>query len=213
MLKDRRTWLKIAMGGVTSLTRISGATLIASSPAFSQPSEEDSKLIEAWLYAAKSVDDKTAIGTLLLSRFVERVYFLMKPIAWKPGPAQDPNLPSVQIPIGFVTDFASIPRIFWSILPPDGEYTYAAIIHDYLYWNQATDKPAADLVLKAAMEEFGVSKADVFAIYNGVKLGGQSSWDENAALKSKGEKRILKVFPDDPKIRWEDWKRRPDVFA
>jgi Protein of unknown function (DUF1353) len=80
-------------------------------------------------------------------------------------------------------------------LPPDGQYTYAAILHDYLYWNQATDKPTADLVLKAAMEDFGVSKSDAFLIYNGVKLGGQSAWDGNTALKMAGEKRILKVFP------------------
>jgi hypothetical protein len=213
MLINRRAWLSNVIGGVASIGRISVPSLLAASAASSQPAEEDSKLIEAWLYAAKSVNDKTAIGTLLLSRFVERVYFLMKPIAWKPGPGQDPNLPNVKIPTGFVTDFASIPRIFWSILPPDGDYTYAAIIHDYLYWNQATDKPTADLVLKAAMEEFGVSNADAFTIYNGVKFGGQSSWDGNAALKLNGEKRILKVFPNDPKIRWEDWKRRPDVFA
>jgi hypothetical protein len=28
-----------------------------------------------------------------------------------------------------------------------------------------------------------------------VKLGGQSAWDGNTALKMAGEKRILKVFP------------------
>lgn len=37
------------------------------------------------------------------------------------------------IPVGFITDFASIPRIFWSILPPFGQYAQAATIHDYLF--------------------------------------------------------------------------------
>jgi len=172
-----------------------------------------SKQAEAWLNAAVGPGSRTSIGTLVLSRFVERVWFLLKPIAWKPGPTQDQKLPSITVPTGFVTDFASIPRIFWSILPPDGEYTYPAILHDYLYWEQPTDKATADLILKAAMEDFGVSKADAFTIYNGVKLGGQSSWDGNAALKAKGEKRILKQFPTDPTVRWKDWRLRPDVFA
>jgi len=29
-------------------------------------------------------------------------------------------------PAGFVTDFASISRLFWTLLPRDGEYTYPA---------------------------------------------------------------------------------------
>jgi hypothetical protein len=153
------------------------------------------------------------VGTLLLTRFVERIYVLMKPIGWKPSPKQDQGLPQVQVPTGFVTDFASVPRLFWTALPPDGDYTYAAILHDYLYWNQATGKDTADLVLKAAMEDFGVSAAQAFAVYNGVKVGGQSAWDGNAALKKAGEKRILKVFPTDPTIRWEDWKLRAGVFG
>lgn len=38
----------------------------------------------------------------------------------------------VTIPESFTTDFASIPRIFWSIFPPFGKYTKAAVLHDFL---------------------------------------------------------------------------------
>lgn len=38
----------------------------------------------------------------------------------------------VYVPKGFLTDGASVPRIFWSIIPPWGIYGNAAIIHDYL---------------------------------------------------------------------------------
>lgn len=38
----------------------------------------------------------------------------------------------VPVPNGFQTDFASIPRIFWPILPPVGRYSKAAVIHDFL---------------------------------------------------------------------------------
>jgi hypothetical protein len=37
---------------------------------------------------------------------------------------------------GFVTDFASIPRPFWSLLPTWGQYGPASIVHDFLYWDQ-----------------------------------------------------------------------------
>jgi hypothetical protein len=39
----------------------------------------------------------------------------------------------VVVPEGFVTDFASIPRLFWSIAPPYGWYAEAAVVHDLLY--------------------------------------------------------------------------------
>ena len=42
---------------------------------------------------------------------------------------------------------------------------------------------------------------------------GPSAWRSNAKLKAEGEKRILKQFPDDPRTRWADWKKRPDVFV
>lgn len=38
----------------------------------------------------------------------------------------------IKVEKGLVTDLASIPRIFWNILPPNGPYTKSAILHDYL---------------------------------------------------------------------------------
>lgn len=38
----------------------------------------------------------------------------------------------VQIAVGYVTDFGTIPRIFWIILPPHGKYGKATVVHDYL---------------------------------------------------------------------------------
>ena len=36
------------------------------------------------------------------------------------------------VPAGFVTDFASVPRVFVWLLPRYGRWTQAAILHDYL---------------------------------------------------------------------------------
>lgn len=38
----------------------------------------------------------------------------------------------ITIPKGFLTDGASVPRPFWSLLPPWGDYGQAAVLHDYL---------------------------------------------------------------------------------
>lgn len=39
----------------------------------------------------------------------------------------------IDVPTSFVTDQASIPREFWSILSPAGRYSRAAVVHGYLY--------------------------------------------------------------------------------
>lgn len=39
------------------------------------------------------------------------------------------------IPAGFRTDLASVPQIIWSLIPPFGKHSYAAVVHDYLYAN------------------------------------------------------------------------------
>lgn len=38
----------------------------------------------------------------------------------------------IDIPTGYLTDGASIPRFLWWVLPPLGEYTQATTVHDYL---------------------------------------------------------------------------------
>ena len=38
----------------------------------------------------------------------------------------------IVVPAGYRTDFASIPRIFWRLMPPGGQYREAAVVHDYL---------------------------------------------------------------------------------
>jgi hypothetical protein len=168
------------------------------------------KWMDDWIDAQYRRPSKPAHGTLGVTRFADAFWYLTREISWSPLPGV--ALPSVVVPVGFVTDFASIPRSLWTLLPRDGDYVWAAIVHDYLYWSQGTSKADADSVFNAAMEDFKIPAVERIAIYEGVSRGGQSSWDENARLKRAGEKRILKLFPPEPTISWADWKKRPDVF-
>lgn len=38
----------------------------------------------------------------------------------------------VYVPKGYLTDGASVPRMFWNIIPPWGSYGQACVLHDYL---------------------------------------------------------------------------------
>jgi hypothetical protein len=136
----------------------------------------DSRTIEVWMDQWIK-NDKRPIGALHVSRFADPIYFLLKPITWTPNPGQETFQP-VTVPIGFVTDFASIPRVFWSLLRPDGKYTYPAIVHDYLYWTQTRPREAADEILKFGMEDFAVEASA--AIYEAVHFFGGGAWLYNA---------------------------------
>lgn len=143
-------------------------------------------------------------GALHMGRFRDSVYYLDRDIKWLPGADQDG--PTVVVPAGFVTDLASIPRIFWSLLPRDGAYTFPAIVHDYLYWTQEHPRKTADRVFRYGMDDMNISTRASWAIYSAVRVGGKGAWDNNAKLKQAGEMRMLKEFPSDPSITWSEWK-------
>lgn len=170
----------------------------------------DIEVTSSWMKGWMGDSFASAAGALHLGRFADPMYFLLEQIQWAPnkGEVAEP----VDIPVGFVTDFASIPRIFWTALPRDGLYTFPAIIHDYLYWEQPVSRKDADYVLDCAMKEFEVPTLTRKSVTSAVRIGGGSAWRKNAALKASGEKRILRTFPDSPTITWSAWKQNPDAF-
>ena len=59
-------------------------------------------------------------------------WIMLGPLVYTIGTTSD----RIVVPPGFVTDLASIPPEFWGPplkLTPTGQYSRAAIIHDYLY--------------------------------------------------------------------------------
>jgi Protein of unknown function (DUF1353) len=142
--------------------------------------------------------------------FVDMDYFaLLADVVWTAASRQRSPL---TVPMGFVTDFASVPRLFWSLLPPIGRYGYAALFHDFVYWEQTTTRRDADLVFRTTMIELGVSKLVTFVLYESVRLFGSFAWRSNRKAKERGERRALKRFPSNLKITWKVWKQQPDVF-
>jgi len=84
----------------------------------------------------------------------------------------------VTVPAGFETDFASIPRLFWSVIPKVGRYNHAAVIHDYLYRTQPDGwtRGMADTVFQDLMREDGVCASRAWTMHRAVRLGGWVTW-------------------------------------
>ncbi len=93
---------------------------------------------------------------------------------------------------GFVTDFTSVPRIFWWVIPRWGKYGNAAVIHDWLYWKQGDkDRKESDYILLEAMTVLGVSKWKKKLIFLAVRWFGWIAWSSNFADRESGYERII----------------------
>lgn len=109
-----------------------------------------------------------------------------------------PSLGLIVVEEGFDTDYASVPRLFWSLYPPDGSYTPAAIIHDALYFEQRIEldpatgifspisRAEADHVFLEAMEALGVPALRRRLLHAAVRLGGWRAWARNRRWHAAG---------------------------
>lgn len=100
----------------------------------------------------------------------------------------------ISVPAGFITDFASVPNVFWTLLPAWGKYGKAAVVHDYLYQTcQDTNlnflrrifskkRKRADKIFKEAMQVLAVKEWKVFVMYWAVRIGGWLAWNENVIV-------------------------------
>jgi hypothetical protein len=87
----------------------------------------------------------------------------------------------IVVPAGFITDLASIPRIFQSLIPKVGKHALAAIVHDYLVRLPDFDRKLADKIFLEAMKLLGVNPVRRRLMYWAVAL-------MTLALGLKGEK-------------------------
>lgn len=119
-----------------------------------------------------------------------------RPDLWRLGAPLvwcDPLFGRLEVPTGFVTDLASIPRLFRNLpwLDPDGVSRRPATLHDWLYGSptgRLKGKEIADSFLRAALLAEGASKAVAQTFYLAVHWGGGSSWDsDGVALARPGK--------------------------
>lgn len=95
----------------------------------------------------------------------------------------------IRVPKGFETDFNSIPRGLWNILPPD-EYGEAAIVHDFLYkYAKVGSRPVTRAEADATHREFvqfaHAPAWKVHSIYWALRIGGWKAWNAHRANDPK----------------------------
>lgn len=107
----------------------------------------------------------------------------------------------VVVPAGFVTDFASVPRLPVVYLAAGGVAVRPAVLHDYLYRSGTAPKAQADAVFLEAMELVGVSWWRRRLMWAGVAVFGGSSYRAINPVNS-GEGNVaaheLRVSPPTP---------------
>lgn len=88
-----------------------------------------------------------------------------------------PSRKVITVPEDFVTDFASIPRVFWPILSPLDEYAKAAVLHDYMYVMGPYERLRCEEIFLEAMTVLGVPEWKKKCVYRAVYLCGWHRWN------------------------------------
>lgn len=111
------------------------------------------------------------------------LWVLEAPLVWR-----DAVYGRVEVPIGFKTDLASIPRAVRNLpfLDPCGLSRLPAAAHDWFYAWRGWGKPRADNFLRDALRAQGASAQTAAIYYYGVHWFGETSWLSDAgALESR----------------------------
>lgn len=88
-----------------------------------------------------------------------------------------PSKEIIVVPTGYVTDFASVPRILWPLLSPVGKYGKAALVHDYCYTiKYKNNRKYCDKIFKEGMEVLKVNPITIFFMYQTVRVFGSKDW-------------------------------------
>lgn len=85
---------------------------------------------------------------------------------------------------GYITDFATVPRVIWWLVPRYGNYTAATVLHDWMITDllptgQITSQ-RVDRVFREAMKALGVSMPRRWLMWAGVRWGALFNPDRRA---------------------------------
>lgn len=102
---------------------------------------------------------------------------------------------TIQVPHGFKTDFASVPRLLRWWLSPWGKHGNAAVIHDYLYWTQTRTRREADDIFLEGMSVLEVKNFNKRMMYWAVRIFGGLAWRGNQRKQEAGYDKVATQMP------------------
>ncbi len=118
-----------------------------------------------------------------------KTWVLVEPFAYDVGELGSGD--TIEVRRGFMTDFASIPRLFWIALPKWGKYGNAAVIHDWLYFSQERSREEADGIFLEAMGVLEVPRWQKLPIFYAVRWFGWFAWKRNQWDREAGYSRVM----------------------
>lgn len=83
------------------------------------------------------------------------------------------------VPEGFVTDFASVPRIPLAFLLTGDSAHEAAVVHDWLYRENTVTRELADKIFQEAAHVSGEPGWKAWLMWVGVRVGGWVAWNDH----------------------------------
>lgn len=98
----------------------------------------------------------------------------------------------ITIPAGFRWDGSSTPRLFWNIVPPEGDFELGALIHDYLYENKKNFSYSREFVDKEMLlwskqvsgtNKTSIRNIDNYIRYYAVRIFGGLVWKDIIKIK------------------------------
>ena len=122
-----------------------------------------------------------------------KTWYLLSPLMYEVG--EEGSNDQVLVHPGFTTDFASIPRLFWIVLPKWGKYGNAAVVHDYLYYDQSRGRSETDRIFFEAMGVLKVSAWQCYPMYWAVRAFGWFAWALNRRKKALGYLKVAAHAP------------------
>ena len=101
-----------------------------------------------------------------------------EPLVWVDGDTR------VSVPVGFVTDLASIPRALRGLLDINGRSRRPAMAHDWMYTSQPFPREQCDEIFRKALIAEGESEEAAWIYWEGVRIGGASHWDRKSTAQA-----------------------------
>lgn len=92
----------------------------------------------------------------------------------------------VTVPVGFLTDFASVPRLPLTFALVGAYGHAAAALHDWMYASGKYSRKQSDKVFKNALRSSGIARWRAWIMWTGVRVGGSRRYAKNAHKGKNG---------------------------
>ena len=98
------------------------------------------------------------------------------------------------VPEGFIYDYASIPRIFWTLFnPTHHRYAGPSTLHDYWYAAELFPQKICDQVFLYGLKSTGVLRVNRNLMYAAVRAFGHTTWKKHTQESVMQNRELINI--------------------